>query len=246
MVDPGQMQKLTHVDKVELTPEIVAQIKKELADQGLPTKIYKFVFDGDEFVFRPLYKKDWNRIQAHAKEFESTFTPDDLDEKICQTGVIFPDTMFHPIQWQVQRAGYSGSLAKLVLAKSGFYDPDVDQSDILSVEALGEVEKDPKPTDEIVAELKEKFPNWASTLKLVNVGDEYFVVRPITRGEWKGVQQDPRGDSDLATVERACVWSREYPEKPKYADKMAGTIRAISEVVMHISAFMVQGTVEPL
>lgn len=244
-VDGGGLPTTSRI-KMELTPEIVAAIKSELEAMGLPQKIYKFTYEDDVFVFRPLYRSDWNKIQAYMRDNQSTLTQDAIDEKVCRTAVIFPDVSLHPTQWEIQRAGYQSALASYVLAKSGFLNPDLDQSDMLRVEALGEVVRGRKPTPEERDALKEKYADWNGALRLLMVGEEYYVVRPLTRGEWKSIQNGDEPDLDLATAERATIWSQSAPERPVFDNALAGSVRAISEVVMQISGFNIQAQVEAL
>ena len=235
-VEPlGKMPTATVTrQKVELTPELIQAQKKALEQQGIPPKIYKFSFDGDTFVFRPLYRSDWNRIQAFIRDNQNTISQDAIDQKICEYGIVFPDIVGNPVLWEVQRAGFQSNLAKQILGKSGFFDPDLDQSDLLKVEPLGTSERGPKPAEEVVTELKTKY-NW--NLRLVLVGDEYYVIRPLSRGEWKKIQQEDEADLDLLSAERATVWSKDYPQKPSFEDKLAGTVRSVAEVIMQASGF---------
>jgi hypothetical protein len=223
--------------QLQLTSKIVEQIKAELVASGLPPKIYKMTFDGDTFVFRPLYRPDWNRIQAFLRDNQKAFSEELVNRKVCEAAVIFPDTMFHPTQWDLQRAGYADTLAKFVMAKSGFFDPNVDQSDILSVEPLDEPQPGLKPDEATLAALREKYASWPRGLKLAQVGDDWYVTRPLTRGEWKAIQKaTERGeeeDQDLAIVQRALI----YPPSPKLEDSLAGAIRALAAVILESSGF---------
>lgn len=223
--------------QLELTPKIVEQIKRELSAAGLPTKIYKMTFDGDVFVFRPLYRRDWNRIQAFLRDNQKAFSEELFNRKVCEAAVIFPDTMFHPLQWEQQRAGYADTLAKFVMAKSGFFDPNVDQSDLLSVEPLDEPQPALRPDAAVIEALKEKFASWPRGLKLAQVGDDWFMTRPLTRGEWKQIQKASAAgeeeDQDLAIVQRALI----YPPNPNLEESLAGAIRALAAVILESSGF---------
>jgi hypothetical protein len=229
--------------RIPLTPEVIAEQKAYLTSQGLPAKIYKFEADGDTFIFRPLYRGDWNEIQAFVQANQSTIRQDAINQKICEKALLWPEALLHPAIWEVQRAGIQDSLAKFILAHSCFLDPDLDQSSYLRVEPLGEADPGPKPSEAEVAELKAKF-NW--TLRAVKVDQDWYVVRPLNRAEWKQISSPDELDIDLAAAERATVWSREYPARPAFGDKVAGTVRALSEVIMAASGFLSQPTVEEL
>jgi hypothetical protein len=231
----------------ELTPELIDRIKETLAEIGLPPVIYKFGFDKDTFVFRPMLGRDWAEIQQFIAMNEGRLSQEAVDHKICEKAVLWPNVT-DPVMWDVQRAGYQSTLAKHVMARSGFYDPDLDQSSYLRVEALVNVEPGQRPGDDVIAELKARFPNWP--LKLVLVGNQYYITRPVSRGEWKGVtggdEAVQRPDLDLAAATRGTVWSASYPEAPKFSEAPAGTVRALAQVVLHSSGFFVEPDVEEL
>ncbi len=243
MPRPSTLPTATRSGPRELAPEVIDGLKADLTERGLPAQIYKFVADGDTFVFRPLYRPDWNQIQAFVQDSQGNVRQDDLDRRICEKALLWPEETLHPAVWETQKAGYQGSLAKMVLARSGFFDPEIDQSSYLRVEPLVTVPRGEKPAPEVVETLKAKY-NWS--LKLVQIDSEYYVVRPLSRGEWKLITSGDDPDVDLAAAERATVWSREYPSKPSFDGKVAGTCRSLSEVIMMLSGFVSQPTVEEL
>jgi hypothetical protein len=229
--------------KFELTPEIIDEIKEELVKAGFEPRLFSFKNDGDTFVFRPLYFFDYAEIQAFVKANEGNIKQDDIDRKICEKSIVWPQEVMHPAMWEVQKAGLQSTLAKNVLARSGFIVDEIDQSAYMSVEPLVVVEHGPKPTDEVVQELKAKL-NWP--LYLVGVDNEWFVVRPISRAEWKALTSAENVDLDLMTAERVCVWSQDYPTPCDFSKRVAGTARTIAEVSMQFSGFNSRSTVEEL
>lgn len=228
----------------ELTPALIEEIKAEMAQYGLPPRLFKYTCEGRAIVWRPLFRFDWNEINAFVQSNNGNVRQEDVDRKICEKAICWPQDITSPFHWDFQPAGLQSSLAKQVLSRSGFFDPEIDQSAYLKVEPLTTVERGPKPDEKIVAELKGKFPNWA--LKLVCIEGDHYVVRPLNRAEWKKISGTDDADLDLATAERATVWSREYPATPNFADRVAGTVRTLSEVIMRISGFVSEASVEEL
>lgn len=244
--DDMQVADIRTRKKYELTQDIIDNLKKLIASHGLEPKIYKFTFDGDVLLFRPLYRADWNEIQAYIRANKNDVPKDDLDRMICERCLLWPEEIMHPGLWEIQRAGIQESLADECLFRSGFFDPTRDnQGEIMKVETLSTIEPGPRPTPEQIAELKAKY-NWP--MKLVFINGDYYVVRPLNRGEWKLIQTSEDPDPDMLIVERACVWSRNYPNGPDFSDKVAGTVRSLSSVVVEISGLLVDNrpTVEEL
>lgn len=227
----------------DLTPDIIEEMKLALEGCGLPPTIYKFENEGDLFVFRPLYRRDWLEIDEYVQANQNTVRQDSVDLKICEKAVVWPGELLDPIHWDFQRAGYQSTLAKFILARSGFFDDSIDQSQYMRVEPLSTIEVGPKPAPDVIAQLKGQ-NNWA--LKLVQIDSEYFVVRPLKRLEWKTISSADETDLDLITAEAVTIWSKEYPNKPNFGEKLAGTVRALSQVIMEISGFNIRPVVEAL
>lgn len=229
--------------KYELTPEIIDELKQALAANGFNEKIYKFANDGDTIVFRPLLHLDYQEIQAWVKANGDNLGQDEIDKAICQKALVWPGELLNPIVWDVQKAGMQSTLSKQVLARSGFIVPDVDQSEYMSVVPLVTLTNGPKPSDEAVVELKNKY-NWA--LHLVLCEGEYYVVRPINRAEWRALTTAETADLDLLTAEKVTVWSKDYPGPVDFSMRAAGVARTIAEVSMGLSGFNNKAIVEEL
>jgi hypothetical protein len=227
----------------ELTPEVIEDAKIALEACGLPPVIYKFENEGDVFVFRPLYRRDWLEIDEYVQANQNTVRQESVDLKICEKAIVWPGELLDPIHWDFLRAGYQSTLAKFILSRSGFFDDTIDQSQYMRIEPLSTVEMGPKPGPEVIDQLKKQH-NWA--LKLVQIDSEYFVVRPLKRLEWKTISSAEDTDLDLITAEAVTVWSKEYPHKPNFGDKLAGTVRALSQIIMEISGFNIRPVVEAL
>ncbi|HYT43961.1 MAG TPA: hypothetical protein VEP90_16595 [Methylomirabilota bacterium] len=229
--------------KYELTPEVVEELKKLLEANSLEPKIYKFVNDGDTIVFRPLMFFDYTDIQAFIKSNGENVTQDDIDRKICEKAVVWPGEMVNPMFWEVQRAGLQSTLAKQILARSAFIVEGIDQSGYMSVESLVTVPMGIKPDEATIAELKSKY-NWS--LYSVQCDNEWFVVRPISRAEWRSLTTTEAADLDLMIAERITVWSKEYPNPCNFSVRAAGVAGTISEISTGYSGFNKRSTVEEL
>lgn len=229
--------------KYDLTPEVIEELKKALQVNGYSEKIYKFDNDGDTIVFRPLFAPDYQDIQAWVKTKGDTTSQDEIDWMVCQKAIVWPGELTNPVMWDVQKAGIQSSLAKNILARSGFIVPDIDQSSYMSVTPLVVVPHGPKPSAAAVGELKEKY-NWS--LQLVDCEGEYYVIRPINRAEWRALTTSETADLDLLTAEKVTVWSKDYPGPVDFSVRAGGVARTVAEESMRISGFSQQVTVEEL
>lgn len=232
--------------KYELTPEIVEELKGLLVEHGLDPRIYKYVNDGDTIVFRPLMFFDYTDIQGWVKSNETnggTIGQDEIDRKICEKGLVWPGDFANPMIWDVQKAGLQSTLSKQILARSGFIVNEIDQSEYMSVEPLVTLPVSPKPDDDTIAELKKKY-NWS--LHLVLCEGEYYVVRPLSRQEWRALTSAETADLDLLTAERVTVWCKDYPSPCNFGDRVAGVARTIAEISMGLSGFNNRVVVEEL
>lgn len=232
--------------KYELTPEIVEQLKQLMVENGLEPKIYKFVNDGDTLVFRPLIFEDYAEIQMYVKSNEmngGAVGQDDIDRMICNKGILWPGEVVNPSFWDLQKAGLQGTLAKQILARSGFIVNDIDQSAYMSVEPLVVLPSGPKPDENVVSELKAKY-TW--NLHLVLCEGEYYVVRPINRAEWRALTTAETADLDLLTAEKVVVWCKDFPNPVDFGTRAAGVARTIAEISMAMSGFNNRSVVEEL
>jgi hypothetical protein len=240
---PGNLPVVTR-ESASLTPEIVEDLKARLIQYGLPPVLYKVSLNDLTVVFRPLYWRDQRELDAFERMNTGQITISDMQEKICERAVLWPEDMTEPVRWQTQLAGLQELLTNQVRARSGYLTRDTDQSAYLTIEPLTTVDPGRKPTDVEVAELKSRY-NWA--LKLVGLEGEWYVVRPISRAEMKILDPNTDPDVNLHCCERAVVWSKSYPEKVDFGESMlAGVPDSLSDVIMQISAFGSRPTVEAL
>lgn len=229
----------------DLTPQVVDAIKQALQDIGLPPKVYKFTVDDKVIVFRPLYRSDWLEIEQFLLTNNEQVRQDALDEKICQMAICWPREITLPIHWERQLAGVQMALARQIRGRSGFILPDMpEQADYIRVDPLTTVEPGPKPTPETIDQLKVEYSIWS--LKQVFIDGDYYVVRPLNRGEWRQVPNPEEGDAELFVAQRGTVWSRDYPNEPNFAGRIAGTVNTLSQVIMQISGFVNAPLIEEL
>jgi len=227
-----------------LTPEIIEALKAALLQAELPDEIYKFTEGDDVFVFRPLLRKDYLEILGFSQTSQGNVTNEMYYQKVCEKCLLWPDIAYDAVQWDVQRAGIQESLARFILAKSGFLSPEADPDFYL--EPLSESRQDARPDPAFLKTLEEQsdFP-----LHLAGHGHRWYVVRPLKRIEWSQLVQK-NGDEEalkVALVERAIVWSSTPgKEKPDFAQELAGTVDALSQVVQLTSGFLSQAHVERL
>lgn len=230
----AQATNIVAPQKYELTDEIIAGLKAALVKEGLPDKLYRFTFGGksqDVILFRPLLRDEWEkRVEAY-KQANPNLTQDQWDERICSEGLVWPADMLEPSRWGIQPAGYQPTLSANIQARSGFIQQEVDQADYMLVEPLSTVERGPKPDAKVIEKLKAENP-WP--LRLLLLGDEYFIYRPINRAEYKLIHGKDEVDPALATCQRATLWSKEYPEKPNWegTHKLAGVVNTLYQLIM--------------
>lgn len=224
----------------------IAAIKQAAFEAGLGDKLYSFQLDDQQVVFRPLMRGDWNEIQAFVQTHRGQVTPEALEQKVCEKAILWPIQIVHPLHWERQRAGLQRTLAQYIQARSGFIDENLDQSAYMKFEPLYTLEVGPKPDPQVVEELKASNPDWP--LKLVMIEGDYYVIRPISRSEWRSITSAGEDqDYNLLTAQRAVVWSKEYPEKPNFNDKVGGLVPTLADAIMAFSGFLLtQPVVEEL
>lgn len=226
------------------TPEIAEQLKAALQVSGLPIKLYKITFDNETFIVRPLMIRDWLEVQKFIQAQAGNIRPDQVERRVVETALVWPKEVLQPLCWELQRAGLQKALYDNIMARSGFIVSDVDQSEFLRVEPLSTTEIGPRPEADVIEHLQ-KNTDW--TLRLVFVDGEYYVIRPLTRAEWTTLSKLGEGvDVDVATCEKICLWSKEYPLRPSFENAVAGTSTTLSALAMQFSGFNSQPQVEEL
>ena len=136
---PDLPTRAVYRKKIVATPEEIELAKSTLVSLGYPDELYKVTIEGDEFIFRPLLGRDWAELRAFIEANIANLDNDLYLEKICERGLVFPDISSDPMQWDLQRAGCQSTIAKQILAHSGFLDPDIDQSEYIKIEPINSI-----------------------------------------------------------------------------------------------------------
>lgn len=218
----------------ELTEEQIAQLKE---DYG---RIYKVCVAGVDYVIRPMFKVDWDIVMLMLKDNPNMGTPD-MDDKIVDRCLICPRPDVATGGWSTIPAGVPSTLSKMISVKSGFIVPELSDASDFSVEPLFEESVYEKPDEEEVKKLKKLCP---FDLKLVGIGGEWFVVRPITRAEWRYITKNAtdEGEQDIKVVQKTVLW----PKGIDWNDKPAGYCDTLAQLTMNISGYAGPSTVEEL
>lgn len=234
------------VGSFEYTPDIGEKLKEHLQSLGLPDTLYLFEHEEDTFVLKPLTRKEHLEIKQGLKpDAEGNIDFDAFYQKVCEYCVAWPDIVFDPILWDMSRAGYQSSIAREVLLRSGF--PDFESGFTLTeVRPLDDWKEDDLPNDEVLASLKAEYPG---RLSLVTVGSTHYVIRPVTRLEWKTIQSNcaDLDDAKLTISERATVWSSKYgTDKIAFGNVEAGVVEALFNEISTLSCFNIRPTVQKI
>lgn len=206
-------------------------------------RIYKVNVCDADYIIRPLYKADWDRITQMAKDNPSIELVD-IDDKIVDIALLDPRPDIQTGGWATFPAGVISTLAKHISAKSGFIGPELAGWQSLFTEPIHVEKEAVKPTDDEVAELKARV---AKKMTLVGIDTDYFVVRPITRQEWRHVMRQVASDTtqaeqDALIAEKVTVW----PKKIDWDELPAGYATTLAQSAMEISGYTGATSVEEL
>jgi hypothetical protein len=218
----------------DLTKEQIAGLKKSFG------RIYKVRVCDEDYLVRRLYKPDWDAVNK-LKRDNPQVSFADIDEKVVNTALIGPLPDIANGGWAALPAGVVPTLSMFIRAKSGFVVPELSEESNITVEPLDEEETEPaRPDAATIAALK------ASTtfkLKLLGIEDQMFVVRPVTRVEWKQVlKTENQTDQDMAVCAKSVMW----PKSVNWDDQPAGFCDTITQFVLSISGYSAPSAVEEL
>jgi hypothetical protein len=213
-------------------------------------QLYKRVFRkelcGRSYYFRPLYRSDWLEILNFVRE-----NPDargvEFDEKVVERGILFPEMA--PTEWATLEAGVIPTLSMYIRDKSGFIVEGLSDTTFISAVPIADEPPGDPPTEEEKAELKSRYSVYP--LRLIHLGNKYWVIRPITRLEWRQLQAETLSESDidLLVCQRCVVWaSGGHTGKNLNWDMLpVGYATTLSAKVLELSGFnMDVKTVEEL
>lgn len=220
-----------------LTQEQIDTLKKEYG------KLYKVPICGTDYIIRPVYKADWEIVTKLAADNPSVGMPE-LDEKLVDIALIGPKPDVTKGGWAIVPAGVIPTLSKWIQAKSGFLVPDLAGQQEISSEPIGgdAVSIYGKPSDEDVATAKTQS---SLKLNLVRIDDDYYIIRPLLRQEWRAIMKsapEDSGERDYLIAQRSVVW----PKKVNWDETPAGYCSSITGAVMNISGYSGVTSVEEL
>ncbi len=215
----GVQEAATHF---ELTPADIERLK---AQYGSILK--KKDLMGQTFVFRVVSRRMWeDDIETWRKSMSDSnkeFTVDDVDKKLIETAVVFPSLNYefenpgHELLfWNNQPAGVQPRLARQIEHHAGYIVADLVKGDEAYAENLFTVEKKPRPSEEEIELAKDKTD---LPLKLVGLGDEWYIIRAAKHTEFKATtkafQENRAGDHDLQLLKRCILLGdTEFDNKP--------------------------------
>lgn len=219
---------------IPLTSEMVAGFKKQFP------KVYKKTLLDQDYIFRPLSRKEYKSILLFLEENRETLRYNDLDEKCFEICCIFPK--FTPAEKSTLPAGVMPTIAKAIQEKSGFEISEVFGQVMpmpAEIVSLSDAAETVEPTAEEIDALKAK-----SNYKLLKVtaGDLVTIVRGMGRLEWNAIMAKPEEDGDSAMCKRTVIW----PKDIDWDEVDAGIAPAIARAVMRASGFELTANVEEL
>lgn len=219
---------------ITLTSEMIEGFKK------VYPKVFKKTLLDQDYIFRPLSRKEYKNILVFLEENRETLRYNDLDEKCFEMCCIFPK--FTPAEKSTLPAGVMPTIAKAIQEKSGFEISEV-FGQVMPIPAEVVSLSDPveiaEPTSDEIAAIKSK-----SNYKLLKVtaGDLVTIVRGMGRLEWNAIMSKPEEDGDTAMCKRTVLW----PKDVNWDEVDAGVAPAIARTVMRASGFELTANVEEL
>ena len=235
--DPKTEQQESPHYRVTVTDESIVAAKAALARMGYPDDLYKVTIAKDTYLIRPLIIRDWIEVKSFIQSDSPNLYNDAFLERVCQKAVIVPDIAGNPILWGLQKAGVQMTLARHILARSGFLDQEMDQSDYMDIEFITADSPHRAPTPEETEQVKAANPG--VPLSRVLVCNRHFIIKPITRIQWKTVRANAKteADAEMKISEVGCVWSEDYPQTPNFDEALAGIPTVLSSIICNQSGF---------
>lgn len=212
------------MSKIEVTPEIVEQLK------AIHKKLYKVTLSDQLFIYRPILRSEWNYLQDMMRS-NSKLTAQDVDDQIVSMGLVWPEWT-PELEFSELPAGTIPNLSLYIQAMSGFRT-----TLNVSLDEMFEViqengEKWGGPTEDQIKGYKKEF---AIPMQKVVIGGQSFVLRSLRRNEWTAInRRGDSGDVELRILEKALV----YPVGQDITEvTSAGVITTLSEMVLRLSGF---------
>lgn len=221
----------------ELTPEYIEQLKEQHG------KIYKVKAADIDFVIRPLYKDDQQVLNDLVKT-NANLTQADFDDKVVDLALVGPRADHSKGGWAALPAGIVPTLSTFIQAKSGYIVQDAPDSLGIKVENLGKTVVFTRPTQEEIDELKAVCP---FQLRLVTIEGEYFIIRPVTRQEFRMAMNKSQESGDaLSRDEEISKKVVMWPKKLDWSGKPVGYPETLTNFALGISGYSLDAEVEEL
>jgi hypothetical protein len=214
------------LDAFELTDELKTQLKEQYG------RLYEVPVAGMKFVIHPLMRNEWEVI-TDMYQSNDKITQTQIDDKVTDLGLVGPRADGSKGGWAALPAGITQTLSLFIRAKSGFYIADLPGGSDINVEQLTPSVKMPMPSDEEIERIKKACP---FVPRLITIGGDNYVVRPVTRAEWKAITEATVNDPDARTLEttkRVVQW----PKNVDWDTRLAGCAETIAEYALSISGY---------
>lgn len=220
----------------ELSDEAISELKTKFG------KIYLVPVGDFEFVVRTLSKGEWETVMSTVQS-NPNMTIDDVNEKIVTYGLICPQPDAQKGGWTGLPAGLVPTLSSWIQAKSGFIVPELDIPQPRA-STIGDVIIPVRPSTEDIDKLKAGTP---FPIKEVIFEEESFVIRPITRQEWKvAAKRATDSGDDMERDEEVCNRCVLWPKKIDWNAKPAGYCPTLSNMILTASGYNSTAKVQEL
>jgi hypothetical protein len=209
---------------VELTDSIIENIKQEMGDRP----IYKKTMFGQSYVFTYIDRSQYLGIQKWSLD-NPNINPSDIEDKIVEYGLVWPK--LKPHEWSTKPAGIISTLSRDIQEKSGLDPLDMGDPNSLFVDVIQDKPDYPQPSDEEVKEILGKVKH---QLRKMTVEGRTFIIRPILRVEYVGIQRMPdTTDLEVESCKKCVVW----PKDVDWSNVEAGVPTLVAKQVGLMSGF---------
>jgi hypothetical protein len=208
-----------------LTKEIIEALKAKHGDIPL----YKTNLADIDFVFSYIPRDEYKHIAEWLSSNGTKITEDMYDDKLIDYALLWPTV--GPLDWMTLPAGVTRSLSRSIQEKSYLKTNMNGDFDELEIEDLSEA----KPGNLLIDKEKEKIKKAnPGQLRAITIDGSTYVVRPMNRLVYKGLQKLPEDqDGEVEGVKKCLVW----PENVNFDKTSAGVATILATEIMNISGF---------
>lgn len=231
------MSKYEALLDFELTQEDIDQLKATFG------KVYKVKAADIDFVIRPLYKDDQVVLNDLVKTNEN-LTQADFDDKVVDLGLVGPRPDYSKGGWVALPAGIVPTLSTFIQAKSGYIVQDAPDALSVKIEKIGKQDVFSKPSQEDIDKIKQSCP---FQLRLISIEGEYYVIRPVTRQEFRSAMAKSQESADvLSRDEEIAKKVTMWPKNTDWDKKPVGFPETIANFALGISGYNLDAEAEEL